>query len=229
MEPAYARMSVRRILALAVAVGCHGVVLMALLMPATPSDTLTAMTQMHDAQIKVRWIPPRQLIAPAPVPVAVPSLASAPGVGTKSSPLHAMKQEARPTTSEVTRDTSPPLVLPNMLALPGRPSVASGMVADAGFHDRVHDAQHSRDVHGIPGSDRRIVRGITLIDPRKQGIGSVMRNVQRLFGVTQRACMDVDALQQLSPEELIARHLTQEDLDKQAEKYQCNEPLGQHF
>lgn len=41
--------------------------------------------------------------------------------------------------------------------------------------------------------------------------------------------MDVDALQQLSPEELIARHLTQEDLDKQAEKYQCNEPLGQHF
>ncbi|RAO78072.1 hypothetical protein [Dyella jiangningensis] len=120
-------------------------------------------------------------------------------------------------------------MLPNMLALPGRTSAVPGSVADAGFRDRVHDAQHSRDVHGIPGSDHRIVRGITLIDPRKQGIGSVMRNVQRLFGVTQRACMDVDALQQLSPEELIARHLTQEDLDKQAEKYQCNEPLGQHF
>ncbi|WP_130618086.1 hypothetical protein [Dyella amyloliquefaciens] len=228
MEPAYRRVSARRILALAVAMGCHGVVLVVLLMPASPDDPPRVIAQMHDAQIKVRWIPSRSRAAAAPA--TVPSAAPTPISRARPSSSHATESKAaRPTTPGTAPDVPSRLVLPNPLALPVQPAGASSTTADAGFHNRVHDAQHSRDVRGIPGSDRRIVPGIVLIDPRKQGVGSVLRNVQRLFGITQHACMDVDALHQLSPEELAARHLTQEDLDKQAEKYQCNEPLGQHF
>ncbi len=62
-----------------------------------------------------------------------------------------------------------------------------------------------------------------------QGIGSVVRNAQRLFGVTSRQCIDVEAWQQLTPEELSARHLDAQDVAKAAEKYQCNRPLGLNF
>lgn len=228
MKPACARVSFRRILALAVAIGCHVVVLLALLMPATPDGAAGTVAQMRDAQIKIRWVPSR---SPATTkPIAVSSAAHTTTHSTRPLLPHATRPEmTRPTISDSKADAPSRLVLPNTLALPSQHPATSGAVADAGFHDRVRDAQDSRDVRGIPGSDRRIVPDIALTEPRKQGLGSVLRNVQRLFGITQRACIDVDAMRQLTTEELIARHLTQEGLNKQAEKYQCNEPLGLHF
>jgi len=228
MEPACARVSIRRILALAVAMGCHGVVLVTLLMPATPDDAAGTVPQMHEAQIKVRWLPSQSPAATQRIAVSPAARAKAHG-SKPPSPHATMSEAAQPTISDRSSGAPSQLVLPNTLALPGQRPAMSSTVADAGLHDRIHDAQHSRDVRGIPGSDRRISPGIALTDPRKQGLGSVLSNVQRLFGVTQHACIDVDAMHQLTTEELIARHLTQEDLDKQAEKYQCNEPLGLHF
>jgi hypothetical protein len=228
MERAYTRVSACRILALAVAVGGHCVVLVALLMPATPANVQGAISQMHDAQIKVRWVSSRSPVATQRAATASVANATIRGARPRS-PRANRPDVANAAPSDIAAEPPSRIMLPNTLALPGQRSASSGTVADAGFQDRVHDAQHSRDVRGIPGSDRRIVRGIALTDPRKQGLGSLLRNVQRLFGITQHACMDVDAMRQLTTEELAARHLTQEDLDRQADKYQCNEPLGQHF
>ncbi|WP_239951097.1 hypothetical protein [Dyella terrae] len=62
-----------------------------------------------------------------------------------------------------------------------------------------------------------------------QGIGSVMRNAQRLFGVTNHHCIDVDVWQHLTPDELKERHLTAADVEKESQKYNCNRPLGLNF
>jgi hypothetical protein len=101
--------------------------------------------------------------------------------------------------------------------------------ADGGFQQRLQEAQHGDAIHGVPGSDVRLAPGITLTDPRNQGIGAVMRNAQRLFGVTSKHCIDVDVWSKLSTDELIARHLTPADVKAANEKYQCNRPLGLSF
>ena len=93
----------------------------------------------------------------------------------------------------------------------------------------MRDAQTSQGIRGVPGSDRRVVQGIQLTDPMKQGVGAVVRSAQRLFGVTQRHCIDVEVWQQLSPEERIARHLTADDVKNESEKYDCNRPKGLSF
>lgn len=66
-------------------------------------------------------------------------------------------------------------------------------------------------------------------DPRDQGIGAVMRNTQRLFGITNKHCIDVEVWQRLSPQELVERHITPADVRSANEKYQCNRPLGLSF
>ncbi|HEX7817164.1 hypothetical protein [Dyella sp.] len=100
---------------------------------------------------------------------------------------------------------------------------------DGGFHERLLDAQRGARIGSIPGSDGRLVPGIELTDPMHQGIGAVMRNGQRLFGITNRHCIDVQALSQLSPAALSMKHLSPADVQKMSEKYDCNSPLGLHF
>lgn len=108
--------------------------------------------------------------------------------------------------------------------VPAAPSAPS--FSDGGFRQRLLDAQHSADVHGVPGSDLRRAPDIELIDPAKQGVGAVMRSVQRLFGIPSHHCIDVDTWKTLTPTELIARHLTARDVEEANQKYQCNRPLG---
>jgi hypothetical protein len=62
-----------------------------------------------------------------------------------------------------------------------------------------------------------------------QGVGAVMRNAQRLFGITDHHCIDVEVWQSLSPEALSARHLSPSDVRGEDEKYNCNRPLGLSF
>lgn len=91
------------------------------------------------------------------------------------------------------------------------------------------NAQHSQGIRGVPGTDRRFAPGIDLTDPMDQGVGSLVRGAQRLFGVTNRHCIDVDVWQHLTPDELKERHLTAAEVEKQSEKYNCNRPLGLNF
>lgn len=109
------------------------------------------------------------------------------------------------------------------------PSPYPGDSSDGGFQQRLRNAQHSRAVRGIPGSDTPYVPGIRLIDPMNQGIAGVVLKMQRLLGVANRHCVDVDAWRQLTPQELSARHISSDDVDETDEKYGCNNPPGLHF
>lgn len=100
---------------------------------------------------------------------------------------------------------------------------------DGGFQQRLLNAQHSQGVRGIPGSDTPISPGIQLTDPMNQGVGAVMRDTQRLFGISNRHCIDVEVWQSLSADELSARHLSPADVRREGEKYNCNRPLGLNF
>jgi hypothetical protein len=92
--------------------------------------------------------------------------------------------------------------------------------------EAVRPANARAGIGGVPGSDMRFVPGIRLTDPMKQGIGAVTRKVQRLFGVTNHHCIDVDVWRHLTPQELSARHISSGDVDKIDEKYDCNRPPG---
>lgn len=101
--------------------------------------------------------------------------------------------------------------------------------SDGNFGARLREAQHAGDMHGVPGSDRRIVTGITLTPPMHQGVGAVLRSTQRLFGVTNSHCIDIDVWQNLSPEERIARHVSLKDMERINSQYDCQKPLGLSF
>lgn len=100
---------------------------------------------------------------------------------------------------------------------------------DGGFMARLHAAQRTDVVHGVPGSDTTYVPGIHLIDPMEQGIGAVMRTTQRAFGITSRHCIDVDVWKHLTPEQLSARHVSPDDVARAEATYHCDAPLGLHF
>jgi hypothetical protein len=101
--------------------------------------------------------------------------------------------------------------------------------SDGGFRERLRNAQHAYAVHGVPGSDTPSAPGIHLVDPMSQGMGAVMRTVQRAFGIKNSHCIDADVWRHLAPRELSARHVSPGDVDKVDEKYDCNEPPGLHF
>ncbi|AIF48797.1 hypothetical protein HY57_16880 [Dyella japonica A8] len=73
-----------------------------------------------------------------------------------------------------------------------------------------------------------MVQGIQLIDPDKQGIKYLVHRLQHRFGVPDRHCVDVDAWRAMTTEQLIDRHVTPEEVETQAQKYDCNKdtPLG---
>lgn len=125
-----------------------------------------------------------------------------------------------PDTTTVT-DRAPGPSSPDVQVLP-----SSG---DGGFRDRLFEAQHANGVRGVPGSDTRLAPGIQLMAPETQGIAGAMRKTQRLFGIASAHCKDVETLQGLTSEQLIARHVSPAQVKRDAEKYDCDRPLGLSF
>ena len=113
--------------------------------------------------------------------------------------------------------------------MPILPESHGKTISDGGFQERLLKARRAYAVHGVPGSDKTFAPGIHLIDPGKQGVGSVMRHAQRLFGIANRHCIDVDVWRHLTPQELSARHISPGEVDQADEKYQCNRPPGLSF
>ncbi|MBU6248208.1 MAG: hypothetical protein KGN77_10650 [Xanthomonadaceae bacterium] len=109
------------------------------------------------------------------------------------------------------------------------PQATNDAADDGGFAARLHAAQRSNVVHGVPGSDATYAPGIHLIDPMDQGIGAVMRTTRRAFGITSRHCIDVDVWKHLTPGQLAARHISPSDVASAEAKYRCDSPLGLHF
>lgn len=225
---------------MAATIGCHLGLFVVLLRPAAPSTDAVYVSESSPEAISARFIAvarPRPMTPPPRPEPSAPIVSSRTPSG-RAPPSTRHLPDASSQSSE-TAPASPAHLL--ILTLP-KPAVriapigtadpdADGQTfaGDGAFGERLLKARHGHDVQGVPGSDRRLAPGIQLIDPRDQGIGAVVRKAQRLFGIPDRHCIDVDAWQQLTTEELVARHISPADVKRDAEKYHCRQPLGLHF
>lgn len=201
---------------MSLAIGCHLGLLMLMLRPATHRYDAVSVGKNDMQSLELRFIPVRTQRPVASPPVVQRQM---PVKHSKPPVVHAVV----PTAS--TAPVSPPV--PADARLPSASAPTS--FADGGFQQQLRNAQQSHAAPGIPGSDMRRAPGLQLTDPMHQGIGSVLRSAQRLFGVTNSHCVDVDVLSSLSPEALAERHLSPRDVARMNEKYDCNRPLGLSF
>lgn len=219
-------MSARRIVALAVAIGCHLGLLVVMLRPDTHRTDIIPAMRDGTATLELQFITLRRRASVTP-----------PRAETRPRPVLRVARSIPPPSKPVSTSVAePPAPLAHPAASPVAPALPAQTIApdagsqasssDGGFRDRLLNAQRAGEIHGVPGSDQRAAPGIQLTDPMDQGIGSVMRETQRLFGITHPKCIDVETWEHLTPDELIARHLTPEDVKKQSDKYNCNRPLG---
>ncbi|MET0328989.1 MAG: hypothetical protein ABW163_09500, partial [Luteimonas sp.] len=168
--------------------------------------------------LRIRFIRPSATSSPSPPPTAPSS--STVAIPTPTAPSLARVGPARirtpkltttPPTQPAANIESPPAPFPAVaptIAIISSPSAPG----DGGFQQRLRDAQHKAGVRALPGSDVHRAPGIQLIDPMKQGIGAIMRDTQRLFGVTNPHCIDVDVWAHISPEQRIERHVSLADI-----------------
>ncbi|WP_456966418.1 hypothetical protein [Luteibacter sp. HA06] len=210
---------------MAVAISFHLGLLMMVLAPASHWTDDRPATNRETTSLELRIISP---VGPAPVALAhrtvttkAPTLLPLRVV--PRAPVHTGTASGHepPTTIATTPESVPATIRQEATVR------ASG--GDGGFQQRLLDAQHGRAIPGIPGSDNRIAPGVQLTDPMDQGVGAILRNTQRLFGVTNHHCIDVEVWQSLTPAELAARHLSPADVQKESDKYACNKPLGLSF
>lgn len=218
--------TVRRITALVVAISCHLGLLIILLRPADGRGNNVVMADDQRVELELRLI----AVLPMSASRAPQALAARHGSAEKVKSLqpHRAIRVVAKVNADSSRLLSPSVTTADpSLVEPSYGSATSPItVGDGGFQQRLLNSQHSQGVRGVPGSDLRAAPGIQLTDPRDQGIGAVTRNTQRLFGITNHHCIDVEVWQSLSPEELSARHLTPDDVRSEGEKYKCNSPLG---
>lgn len=231
-----------------VAIASHAGLLVALLPPASFRWVPARIDREPDSALQLRLVPPTIAVAspapPAPRPrvIARPATkrqsnaaAAAAAVNSVSTtaPVDAMKSVTQPDVTPLhAATTAAGTAAPGGLPAAPRPNVAAstpGNLTDGGFAERLRNAQQGQAIHGVPGSDLRRAPGMQMTDPVNQGIGAVLRNTQRRFGVTNKHCIDVEVWQSLSPDELVARHLSPADVQRANEKYGCNRPLGLSF
>jgi len=217
----------RRIAVMVMVLSGHIGLLILLLRPATPNRDATPAAGNNSPVLNLRFIRqplPASLRMALPASRMVVSTPRAHGAATRRPPEPPPVQRAThiPAPSSETRSTDAP-------ATPGSHVGNEASISDGGFQERLRNARHSYTVRGVPGSDTPYVSGIHLVDPMNQGVGAVMRKMQRLLGVANRHCIDVEVWRQLTPQELIARHISSDDVDKTNEKYGCNRPPGLSF
>ncbi|MFS6674158.1 hypothetical protein, partial [Staphylococcus aureus] len=67
----------------------------------------------------------------------------------------------------------------------------------------------------------RTAPALQMVDPKMQGIAGAVRTVQRLFGVPDSHCVDVDAWRGMTVGERIARHIDDARIEETAARYHC--------
>ncbi len=216
------RESGHRVAVMVVVISCHLGLLMLLLRPVISYRNATPAARNNSPALNLRFIrQPR----PASLRMALPA---------SQTVVSALRAHATPSRRPPVQRAAH-VVAPFETHSTGAPTTSSqyagngASTSDGGFQERLRNAQHSYAVRGVPGSDTPYVPGIRLINPMNQGIGAVMRKAQRLFGVANRHCIDVEAWRQLTPQELSARHISPDDVDRVDEKYDCNRPSGLSF
>lgn len=217
--------SARRIVAMVAVISCHLGLLMQLLRPISNGLEKTSVVESGSPALELRLI--------AAVPSRHPARASLRLTGSTLRLPHAPSGKATepPLAPRVAQVAAPmPEVRPASTSTTAAGYVNIKMSTnDGGFQERLHDAREAHAVRGVPGSDTSFAPGIHLANPMSQGVGAVMRNTQRLFGVSNSHCIDVDVWRHLSPQELSARHISLRDIANVDEKYNCSQPMGLSF
>jgi hypothetical protein len=226
------RDAVYRGIALGAAISLHILLFVVITRPVADGEAKENVRQQSRLALQLRFI---ALLKPTKS--NAPLHLRAPIVVTR--PIRPIKvTAASPKKSAVATSVIPPLPVPeSKTAVPGAtvtvapipPSAPTTAESDGGFADQLRKAQHVHSVGPLPGSDTPRVGGIQLIDPKTQGIGAAMRQAQRLFGITNHHCIDVDAWRSMTPQQLLARHISPSDVDKVDAENQCNRPMGLSF
>ena len=219
------RESGRRISVWIVVIACHLGLLMLFLQPASDESDMKPLAKDRERVLLLRLLslprssaltPPTRRVSGGPrhQDAASKPRMTIPSVQLPMRPIKAPSAEAHMSSPETT---------------PAEAANSAGAKGDGGFGQRLREAQHASDSEGVPGSDKALVSGIHFVDPMDQGIGAVARQTQRLFGIKSRQCLDVEKWRSMTPQELSARHISPDDVDREDEKYQCNAPPGLHF
>jgi hypothetical protein len=228
MTQGKAGFSIRRAVAIAAAAAVHAGLLLALLRPSAYRFDVARARGEPSSTLELRFVDVPPAVATQPT-LARPSNRKQPR--TRQPAPAAIAPHPAPASVQPSATDAPPTPPAPMAPRPGdtmQATIAPPM-GDGGFQQRLQAAQHAGDVHGVPGSDIRRAPGLALVDPRTQGVAGTVRTLQRLFGVKEKACVDVDRLGTLTVEELVARHVTPTELKAMIEKNGCNEPPGLHF
>lgn len=221
------RESGRRAAALVVVIGCHLGLLTLTLRAAVWDRETTPVAENNLQVLQLRFFRQPQASSAHPAFAALQPVAPMRPVY-KTPSVRAPKPPGVQSAEHVV--VPPSETQPTSAPTPLKPSTGNASAAgDGGFQERLLDAQRSYAVHGVPGSDKAHEPGIHLVDPMNQGIGAAMRTAQRLFGIKNRHCIDVETWRSLTPQELSARHISPADVDRDDEKYDCNAPPGLHF
>jgi hypothetical protein len=102
------------------------------------------------------------------------------------------------------------------------PQQSAGYVAGGTeFQRRLERANRALPVAHLPGSALPLVAGLSFADPKTQGIAGVARTLQRLFGLPNRHCIDVDVWRNMTRQELLKRHISADEVDRVEAENSC--------
>ena len=214
----------RRGVALGIAISLHLALWLLVMRPSIREQGAMVDQRGHHSVLQLRLLPrtvPVQAPAVMPAPREVAVVAHA-----------AVQREPHPAQAAAPAQVAAVLASP-----PAAPAISGVIVGsqpatgdgDGSFGQRLRQAQRAYAIHGVPGSMVPRVAGIHLIDPRNQGIGAAVRRVQRLFGIADHHCIDVEVWRHMAPRELSARHISPNEVDRVDQEYQCNRPPGLSF
>lgn len=174
----------------------------------------TAGATAESTAIEIRFI------APPPKPSAPIRFQTRPSAPPKRVPVIAVSRHVTPGKTRImTRQEQQA----GRLELVRAPVPATaGYVAGGGLlGTELRAAQDDMPVAHLPGSDKPIVAGLHMVDPRSQGISGAVRLLAGLLGATDPHCVAVDSWRSLGTQEMLDRHISPREVDRVAEEYQC--------
>lgn len=220
------RESGRRVAVWVAVIACHLGFLMLFFPPAIDHSDKNGMAKTKRLALQLRFV-----TLPSTIPMPVASSSAQASRSPRYRTIAPIRRMTVPTVQAAVSHPTPPAAVSAVTAQPTPAQAANESYAnaDGGFEKRLREAQRGSVVHGVPGSDKALVSGIEFVNPMDQGVGAVARKAQRLFGIKSRQCIDVEAWRKLTTQELLARHISPDDVNREDEKYQCNAPPGLHF
>lgn len=176
---------------------------------ASPVTGPTSSMTIVSSALEVRFIRP-----PPKLTVARKQPTSSPEVGTTIKRRSRSGAEHVPVTDPSPADMTTQMILssPSPTAktyVPGG-RLLEGVAAVGRSNTRLPG------VGNIKGAPR-----FRMVDPKSQGLAGVIHFIGGLAGAVDRHCLDLDAWQAMTPEKRIENHVSDDDMEKIREGYDC--------